>query len=630
MKQLYNHLRVLFLSIVLLGVSASATQAQTTSRPVIDGSISYSSPTASEYGSKNENWVESGTEGNGITRWFLSFDNQYLYIGVQGATASVPALLYFNTTPDAGLAVSAENNNIKLPFAADVAVRVGSTAAESSVQFAVRSRGGYVWQLSTLPAPTAADVASSGNTREMRIAWSSFNTGGKPATFEWLAYLQAAINNPVPATNTSRTEYAYYYNVFTPSMAPTFDRLSYTASSTATTAPGGTFFNYAVDAGKKEVTLASDLTVNGTLYVRNTTIKTGNNTVTLDQYATLDEEENDKTNSNANGYISGKVAMATPLDKNGLYTFGNMGLMLDLKAGAGSTFPGRTLVTRLTGVTYTGGTGRSTVSRFFFINPSATANGNLEVEMTLHYAEIEKNSIPEGRLSFFKSYLPPNITLAGATFSEEGRDRTGLNAGNNTVRLSGVELTGLWTLAAQGQPLPVELTQFSAQAEAAAVRLQWATAVELNNKGFDVQRQLPNGEWLSLGFVTGKGNSERASTYEYIDRTANAGVQYYRLAQTDTDGKVTYSAVATVKINHQELAQLALYPSPASASLSISGLATGKHSIAIYNANGQRVLTQELPDAQSTVSVTTLPAGIYTLQVVSEGQVAKSSRFVKE
>ncbi|WP_167855070.1 T9SS type A sorting domain-containing protein [Hymenobacter wooponensis] len=631
MKQLYKHLRVLFLSMALGGAVTTSTQAQTKVPPKIDGTISYSSETATEYGSKGENWVESGVLALGGTRWFLSFDDTYLYIGVEGVAAEVPAVLYFNTKASAGITSGIEGSSVTLPFAADVAVTVGTNATSSLVQFAESTGKGFEWRPSVLPAPTASDVLSLANSREIRIPWSSFNTGTKPSTFEWLAYLQTAINNPAPVINKTETDYAYYYNVFTPSNAPTFGRLSYTASPTATTTPGGTFFNYAVNTGKKEVTLAGNLTVNGTLYVRNTTINTGNNTVILDQYAILDEEENDKTNSNANGYISGKVAMTTTLDKDGLYSFGNMGLLLDLKAGSSSTrFPGSTVVTRLTGQTYTGTTGNTTVSRFFFVKPSTVESNDLDVVMTLHYAEPEKNTIAEGQLSFFKSTLPPTISLAGVGFAEEGRDRTGLNAGNNTVRLSGVELQGVWTLAAKGRPLPVELTQFTGQAEEKAVRLRWATAVELNNKGFEVQRQLPNSKWQALGFVKGKGSSDRTSSYEYLDHSAGAGMQYYRLAQTDLDGKVTYSAVVPVKVGDQAAAQFAVYPSPATTSLSISGLQNGKHSVDIYNAKGQRVATQQLSEAQATVAISHLPAGIYTLRVVGDGPIAKTSRFVKE
>ncbi|TGE08078.1 T9SS type A sorting domain-containing protein [Hymenobacter fodinae] len=634
MKQLYKHLRVFFLSLLFGGAIANAAQAQTKNSPTIDGVVSYSSPTATEYGSKGENWVESGVLASGGTRWFLTFDDTYLYIGVEGVNSAVPAVLYFNTSTEAGLTSGVEGSSVKLPFEADVAIIVGSSAASSQVQVVDKQRGDLTWREASVPAPTSSDIVSKGNTREMRVAWKSFNTQMRPPTFEWLAYLRNTINNPAPVVNTSGTDYTYYYNVYTPSNAPTFERLSYTASATTNTLPGGTFFNYAVNAGKKEVKLTSDLTVGGRLYVRNTTVNTGSNTITLDQYATLDEEENDQVNRNNNGYILGKVAMQTTLDKDGVYSFGDIGLKLAVKALSPSqTYPGNTLITRLTGQTYTGSTGRTTISRFFFVSPSTTASSNLDVEISLHYAQEEKNSIPEGRLSFFRSTLPATITLSGAAFAEEGSDRTGSNAGSNTVvlgKVRGAKLQGLWTLAAQGVPLPVELTQFTAQAETNAVRLRWATASELNNKGFEVQRQMPAGTWQTLTFINGHGTSDRSSSYEYLDRTAGAGIQYYRLVQTDLDGKITYSAVVTVAVGTQAAGLFTLYPSPATTSLSLSGLQNGKHSVAIYNTQGQRVASHELSEAQTTVAIDHLPAGIYTLRVVGTGRASASARFVKE
>jgi len=74
----------------------------------------------------------------------------------------------------------------------------------------------------------------------------------------------------------------------------------------------------------------------------------------------------------------------------------------------------------------------------------------------------------------------------GATWSRRGADSRDL--ATNTVTLSGVDAFSRWTLGATSPPLPVELTTFDAALDGEAVQLNWETASETNNAGFDVER----------------------------------------------------------------------------------------------------------------------------------------------
>ncbi len=100
--------------------------------------------------------------------------------------------------------------------------------------------------------------------------------------------------------------------------------------------------------------------------------------------------------------------------------------------------------------------------------------------------------------------------------------------------------------------LPVELTAFTAQLNGSGVELNWETATEVNNYGFEIERQLSenrtqNTEWENIGFVQGHGNSNSPKSYEFIDHDPPTGNVQYRLKQIDTDGTFTYySAIAEV------------------------------------------------------------------------------------
>jgi hypothetical protein len=117
--------------------------------------------------------------------------------------------------------------------------------------------------------------------------------------------------------------------------------------------------------------------------------------------------------------------------------------------------------------------------------------------------------------------------------------------------------------------LPVELISFTAVKQYADVLLEWQTASELNNYGFEVQRQVGSrqaivGKWELVSFVNGNGNSSSPKFYKYTDTEINnSSVYHYRLKQIDTDGSFTYSHSISVTVDIPEYFSLAQnYPNP--------------------------------------------------------------------
>lgn len=94
-------------------------------------------------------------------------------------------------------------------------------------------------------------------------------------------------------------------------------------------------------------------------------------------------------------------------------------------------------------------------------------------------------------------------------------------------------------------PVPVELTAFRCSVLDERVRLNWTTATELNNFGFEVERSMDRENWSSLGFVQGHGTSFSPKQYDYmdVDPDWSAGVLFYRLRQIDRDGTTDYSPI---------------------------------------------------------------------------------------
>lgn len=90
--------------------------------------------------------------------------------------------------------------------------------------------------------------------------------------------------------------------------------------------------------------------------------------------------------------------------------------------------------------------------------------------------------------------------------------------------------------------LPVELTSFTATTKFNQVSLNWQTANEVNNYGFEIERMSSqNTNWDEIGFVKGHGNSSSPKVYSFKDTPDGGGKFKYRLKQIDTDGKYQYS-----------------------------------------------------------------------------------------
>jgi hypothetical protein len=165
------------------------------------------------------------------------------------------------------------------------------------------------------------------------------------------------------------------------------------------------------------------------------------------------------------------------------------------------------------------------------------------------------------------------------------------------------------------KPLPIELISFNATVQQAEVKLQWATASELNNDFFTIQRSQDAENWEDVIDVKGAGNSNERIDYETMDGLPYSGVSYYRLKQTDFDKKYSYSGVRRVDVT--QAFQLKLYPNPSSGNFRIStGFEIQPGDVKFTNMLGQPIpITMEADGSSMIVNAGSLSTGIYILQV---------------
>ncbi len=145
--------------------------------------------------------------------------------------------------------------------------------------------------------------------------------------------------------------------------------------------------------------------------------------------------------------------------------------------------------------------------------------------------------------------------------------------------------------------VPVELVAFNATVVEQNVYLEWLTATETNNFGFEVERRPRESEWITLGFVAGSGTTTSPSRYEFVDRNLQAGEYDYRLRQIDTDGAFEYSNIVTATIGLPETFMLAQnFPNPFNPITEIQyqlpASSAGERTVLkIYNVLGNEVKT---------------------------------------
>ena len=148
-------------------------------------------------------------------------------------------------------------------------------------------------------------------------------------------------------------------------------------------------------------------------------------------------------------------------------------------------------------------------------------------------------------------------------------------------------------------PLPVELSSFSATTIGSTIKLSWQTATEINNFGFEVERKSNvNGQtsegWTKLGFVNGNGNSNSPKNYSFVDDNVTAGTYSYRLKQIDNDGRFEYSKAIEIGLTAPDKFELSQnYPNPFNPSTTISyNLPEATNvKLIIFNILGQEVKT---------------------------------------
>ena len=233
-----------------------------------------------------------------------------------------------------------------------------------------------------------------------------------------------------------------------------------------------------------------------------------------------------------------------------------------------------------------------------------------------------------------QNYLGTLTADAAGNFSGTFAVASTLNVGDKVTATAylagyGTSEVGANLKSTVAVPLPVELTRFRAQAQGLTAALDWATASEMNNQYFAVERSADGQHFTQIGTVASAGTSSLPQAYQYVDAGAARVSQlvYYRLRQVDKNQQVAFSPVQAVAFG-TALATPTLAPNPATGQtlLDLSGLATTLHSVALLDLTGRTVRRFELAGGQpQALTLQGLAAGVYLVRLA---EVASPLRLV--
>jgi hypothetical protein len=176
-------------------------------------------------------------------------------------------------------------------------------------------------------------------------------------------------------------------------------------------------------------------------------------------------------------------------------------------------------------------------------------------------------------------------------------------------------------------PLPIMLLSFTAEIDENHVQLDWSTASELNNDYFNVEHSIDGISFTSVRKILGAGNSSNTLHYTTNHYTPFKGKLYYRLKQTDYDGKISYSAKVSVEFKDNSIVDI--YPNPFSSEATFyTSIALHKARLMIYNSQQLVKQIDSISDQTFTFNRENLSSGLYWIKLVQENKVIAIRKLV--
>jgi len=271
-----------------------------------------------------------------------------------------------------------------------------------------------------------------------------------------------------------------------------------------------------------------------------------------------------------------------------------------------------------------------TVDRFWYIGVSGATPPVPNI--TFYCLPTEKTlSLTPGTLLKAQKWMFPMLSWS---YPFPGASQTNPTVNSAQVVSSALQ-TGWWTLTNLNEPLPVEFLSFSSNCDDKNITLQWETASETNNDHFTVEKSRDGKTFEFLTIVKGAGNSSSYNKYKIVDPHPFNGICFYRLSQTDYDGRTEFFKTTTSQnclIADENLHLVVAMNEESGTSLFVTVPASEEFTISVFDAAGNQVLTQKslVKEGFNHVNLKTknLSSGIYYVKLIGNSHVLSQRFFV--
>ncbi len=493
---------------------------------------------------------------------------------------------------------TAQNVNVTFP----------SSGFQVNGTFSVQSTGATAKKITLSNSTFNGNVLMTGGTVDCAAATTINLTGSERQIFCITGPAQTLVlnntanaiigNNLTINTNLQLTFGTFYDSTFTITIAnngkitnaggaldaaPTFsgvtDLVYNTSSTTGMEVPSGNVRNLTVNTSGT-VILNSAITMTGALTFTSGIIQTtGTNLLSLAAGATV-------SGASSTSYVDGPVkkigntAFTFPIGDNGNYkplTITAPAVITDaftatyLNANPSATYDTSMKVAPVDHVS---------LAEYYLLDQTA---GTSSVQITLSF---DANSGGINNLS--------DLIVAhwyGGQWISEGNAATTGTTSSGTIKSNSVSSFSPFAIGSKSSnnPLPVEMIDFTAECNQNNVLLRWSTASENNNNFFIVERSLDNETFSWLSKVPGNGTSNAIHNYVFEDTRSSYNNLYYRLKQTDFNGKSSYFGPVTIKCENTGDNTPEIFYQPNTQEITIMAKTTGKNLITIYDISGKKL-----------------------------------------
>ncbi len=246
----------------------------------------------------------------------------------------------------------------------------------------------------------------------------------------------------------------------------------------------------------------------------------------------------------------------------------------------------------------------------------------------LQFTNGNKLSLPCGSVV----YIMPGGLVKKATAG--GGNSTLIEICSQVLWNAGMgDLSGPDTLQAS-DPLPISLLYFNAEPNGNKVDVSWATASEINNDYFTVEKSTDAADFIPIATVDGAGNSSSTLDYFFPDYNPVHGISYYRLKQTDFDGQFSYSPIVTVIYSGEYSFSIisAFINGNSSLNLFFTDDVEEKCTVQLYDASGRIIYKEDITAVRGMnkkeIRIPELKPGIYFV-ALNNGTELQSAKFAQ-